>query len=247
MTFAQNTNYIFMDIFGDALLDYQAGNYSEDIITFSSLDETDIMPLPYLFREFSRMPKLEQKALQLCNGKVLDIGAGTGSHSLWLQDKNISVVALDHSKGAIKTCELRGVKNCICSDIYSTKNQKFDTLLLLMNGIGIAGSLNRLDQFLKHLKELLRPGGQILLDSSDIIYMFDEDEDGGRWMPASPNYYGEVIFTMSYKGIKSMPFSWLYLDENTLKNATRANNLNCEIVSRGDHYDYLARLTLEKY
>jgi 2-polyprenyl-3-methyl-5-hydroxy-6-metoxy-1,4-benzoquinol methylase len=233
-----------MDVLGDAVLDYQKGNYTEDIITFSSLAEEDVMPLPYLFRNFSAMPILEQKALQLCKGKVLDIGCGAGSHSLFLQKKGFEVVALDNSKGAIETSKLRGVKNTIQADIYDFKNEKFDTLLLLMNGIGMVGTLNHLDQYFKHLKKLLHPGGQILLDSSDIIYMFEEDKDGGRWLPASSTYYGEVVFTMSYKGAKSMPFSWLYLDSNTLKNAANANHLNCEIVSVGEHFDYLARLTL---
>ena len=232
-----------MDVLGDAVIDYQKGNYTEDIITFSSLDEEDTMPLPYLFRDFTSMPILEQEALNLCKGKVLDIGCGAGSHSLYLQKKGLEVVALDNSKGAIETCELRGVTNCVHSDIYNFKDQKFDTLLLLMNGIGIVGRLNYVDQFLKHLKKILHPGGQILLDSSDIIYMFEEDDDGGRWLPASPNYYGEIIFTMSYKGKKSDPFPWLYLDPSTLKNAANANHLNCEIVSVGEHFDYLARLT----
>lgn len=236
-----------MDVLGDAVVDYQKGNYTEDIITTSSLDAHDTMPLPYLFRSFSEMPILEKEALKLCKGKVLDIGCGTGSHSLYLQKKNMSVTALDNSKGAIEVCELRGIKNCIQSDIYDFKDQKFDTLLLLMNGVGIVGKLNRLDQFFKHLKKLLNLGGQILLDSSDIIYMFEEDQDGGRWLPASSTYYGEVTFTMSYKKKKSKPFSWLYLDPNTLKNAANANHLSCEIVSVGEHFDYLARLTLENY
>lgn len=233
-----------MDVLGDAILDYQKGNYTEDIVTFSSLDAEDIMPLPYLFRAFSAMPILEQEALKLCKGKVLDIGCGAGSHSLYLQKKGFSVTALDSSKGAIEVCKHRGVTNCTMSDIHDFNDQKYDTLILLMNGIGIVGKLNQLDQFFKHLKKLMNPGGQILLDSSDIIYMFEEDQDGGRWLPASSTYYGEVIFTMSYKNKKSEPFSWLYLDHNTLKNAANANHLNCEIVSVGEHFDYLARLTL---
>lgn len=233
-----------MDVLGDAILDYQKGNYTEDIVTFSSLNAEDIMPLPYLFRTFSAMPILEQEALKLCKGKVLDIGCGAGSHSLYLQKKGFAVTALDNSKGAIEVCKHRGVTNCTLSDIYDFKDQKYDTLILLMNGIGIVGKLNQLDQFFKHLKKLMNPGAQILLDSSDIIYMFEEDQDGGRWLPASPTYYGEVIFTMSYKNKKSEPFSWLYLDHNTLKNAANANHLNCEIVSVGEHFDYLARLTL---
>ncbi|SDE08281.1 Methyltransferase domain-containing protein [Pricia antarctica] len=230
------------DIYGNALLDYQGGIYSEDIATFSSLDEEDTIPLPYLFRNFDAMPPIEQKALELCKGSILDIGCGAGSHSLYLQKKGLEVTALDRSKGAIETCRLRGVENGVLTDILDFKERKFDTLLMLMNGIGIVGNLENLSGFLKHLKTLLKPGGQILLDSSDIIYMFDEDDDGGRWVPNSGSYYGEVAFTIQYKGVKSEPFIWLYLDYQTLKSAALTNELDCEIISKGDHYDYLARL-----
>ena len=216
-----------MDIFGDALLDYQNGIYTNDIITYSSLDEEDTLPLPYLFRDFKTMPALEQKALNLCKGSILDIGCGSGSHSLYLQKKGLEVTALDSSKGAIKTCELRGVKHTLHSEILKYQDSKFDTLLMLMNGIGIAGKLENLNIFFNHLKSILKPKGQILLDSSDIIYMFDADDDGGRWMPAGDSYYGEVEFTMQYKDKKSKVFSWLYLDYNTLQRAALANYFTC--------------------
>ncbi|VAW09961.1 SAM-dependent methyltransferase [hydrothermal vent metagenome] len=188
------------------------------------------------------MPPLEQKALGLCKGKVLDIGCGSGSHSLYLQQKGIQVTALDSSKGAIETCHLRGVKNTALSRIQDFEGHQFDTLFLLMNGIGIAGTLNKLDALLRHLKSLLKSKGQILLDSSDLIYMFDDD-DGGRWLSATKNYYGEVAFTMSYKGQKGNTFPGLYINFNTLQNAATAINFNCELVSEGEHYDYLARLS----
>ncbi|MGB5498873.1 MAG: methyltransferase domain-containing protein [Maribacter sp.] len=239
----QSTNYTPMDIFGEALLDYQNGNYIEDIQTFSSLDEADTISVPYLFRKYGEMPLIEQKALQLCRGSVLDIGCGAGSHSLYLQEKKLQVTALDSSIGAIETCKQRGVKSTQNCPILDFKNQKFDTLLLLMNGIGIVGKLESLKTYLTHFKSLLNPNGQILLDSSNIIYMFNTDEDGGYWIPDSKEYYGEVQFTMKYNGEIGKPFSWLYLDYNTLQNAAWECKFECEIVSEGDHYDYLARLT----
>src|SRR5690606_11445149 len=123
------------DILGQAMLDYQKGNYSEDIKTFSSLEEEDIIPVPYLFREYKDMPLLEQKALELCKGTVLDIGCGAGSHSLYLQKKGLPVTALDHSRGAIETCRLRGITQVMEANILSIGQPRFDTLLMLMNGI----------------------------------------------------------------------------------------------------------------
>ncbi len=232
------------DIFGNAILDYQLGTYTEDIKTYSSLDEEDVIPVPYLFRTYKAMPPLEKKALKLCKGSILDIGSGAGSHSLYLQEKGFDVTALDHSHGAVEACKLRGIEKVVESDLYDFKGQKFDTLLMLMNGIGIVGKLKNLDKFFNHIKTLLKPGGQLLLDSSDIIYMFEEDEDGGYWLPDTGNYYGEVTFTMEYKKKKTDEFPWLYIDYNTLQRAAQSSNFNCELVSEGEHYDYLAKLTL---
>lgn len=234
-----------MDILGKALLDFHQGNYTEDIKTVSSLNEVDDLPLPYLFREFSNMPKIEQRALELCRGKILDIGCGAGSHSLYLQQKGFEIVALDQSVGAIEICQKRGLKNTVNSEILSYCEHGYDTLLLLMNGIGLATSLKKLPSFLNHLKGFLTPNGQILLDSSDIIYMFEDDEDGGFWVPGDRAYYGEVQFQMSYKNEKGPVFDWLYIDFNTLSRYAEKQDLNCEMIVEGEHYDYLARLTLK--
>ena len=119
---------------------------------------------------------------------------------------------------------------------------QFDTILLLMNGAGMCGKLNRIGDFLKHLTTLLTPNGQILVDSSDIIYMYDEDEDGGKWIP-STDYYGELTYNVSYKGEHEAPFNWLYIDYNTLQNAAHACGLQCELILEGEHYDYLAKIS----
>jgi SAM-dependent methyltransferase len=233
------------DLFGKAIFDFYTKNSPEDIITETSISEEDEMSVEYLFRSYNEMPKIEQKALQLAKGKILDVGCGAGSHALSLQnERNLDVTAIDISEKAIETCRLRGIKNAKVKNILDFDGEKFDTILLLMNGTGIFGQLKNCNSYLTKLKSLLNPGGQILIDSSDIIYMFDEDEDGGKWIPSENDYYGELVFNISYKGEKEEPFDWLYLDYNTLQNAAIANDLNCELVLEGEHYDYLARLTI---
>lgn len=241
------------DLFGKAILDFQTNNAPEDLITETSISEADEMSVGYLFRSFDEMPKLEQKALQLSKGKVLDVGCGAGSHSLHLQnEQNLEVLSIDISPNAIEACTLRGVKNTRVQNILELENdpsnseqakQTFDTILLLMNGTGIFGTLQHTTQYLQKLKSLLNPNGQILIDSSDIIYMFDQDEDGAYEVPAN-GYYGELTFTVSYKNETDATFPWLYLDYNTLQNAANANGLQCEIILEGEHFDYLARLSV---
>jgi SAM-dependent methyltransferase len=233
------------DLFGKAILDYQTNNSPEDLITETSISEADEMSVAYLFRNYIEMPKLEQKALQLAKGKVLDVGCGAGSHALELQnERKLDVTAIDISENAVKACQLRGIENVKVANILDLDSEnKFDTILLLMNGTGIFGTLNETAKYLQKLKSLLNEGGQILIDSSDLIYMFDQDEYGAYSIPAD-GYYGELTFTVQYKGETEETFPWLYLDYNTLQNAALANDLQCELVAEGEHFDYLAKLSL---
>jgi len=230
------------DLFGQALLDFQRGKFTEDIITSTNISDDDSLPITYLFRTFKEMPKLEQKALKLAKGKILDVGCGAGSHSLYFQQKGFQVKSIDISKGAIEVCKLRGLKYVEVKNILD-ETETFDTILLLMNGTGIFQELSQVSKYLTHLKSLLNPNGQILIDSSDIKYMY-EDEDGGFWIDAHANYYGELDYYLSYKGKKEVPMKWLYLDFDILKSACETLGLQCELILEGDHFDYLAKLSL---
>ena len=229
------------DLFGKAILDFQTNNAPEDLVTETNISEADEMSVDYLFRSFKVMPKLEKKALQLANGKILDVGCGAGSHALYLQGKGFDVSAIDISANAIKACQLRGLKDARVQDILEFSAEKFDTILVLMNGTGIFRTLAQTPKYLQKLKSLLNPNGQILLDSSDIIYMFDADDDGSYLIPAD-GYYGELNYTISYKNETEETFPWLFMDYNTLQNAAHANGLQCELIMEGEHFDYLARL-----
>lgn len=230
------------DLFGQAILDYQQGNYTEDIKTETTISEEDVLPIPYLFRSFSEMPKLERKALLLAKGRVLEVGCGAGSHGLYLQsERSLEVHSVDISPKAVEACKLRGLKNVYNADIMQFEGQ-YDTILLLMNGAGMCGKLKKMGTFLTKIKSLLAPNGQILTDSSDIIYMFDQNPDGTYDVPLHFDYYGEVEYLVKYKGQKEKPFPWLYVDYNTLQNAAHSVGLECELIAEGEHFDYLARM-----
>ena len=229
------------DLFGKALLDYQSGNYTEDIVTSTNISDEDILPLPYLFRNYETMPKIEQMALKLATGNILDVGCGAGSHSLFLQNKGLNVKAIDISPAAVQVTKDRGVLNVEQLDILH-ENETFDTIMLLMNGTGIFQELQQVSMYLKHLKTRLKVNGQVLIDSSDIKYMY-EDEDGGFWIDTNVAYYGELDYFISYKGEEEIPMKWLYLDFETLKTECNKVGLNCKLILEGDHFDYLARLS----
>lgn len=232
------------DLMGKAIWDFYQNKSADDLLTETSISEIDELPVEYFFRDFDEMNSLEQKALELSTGKILDIGAGAGSHSLYLQnEKKLEVFALDNSPKSVEVCQLRGVKNVWCSDILDFPVQTFDTILLLMNGTGIFQSLKNVDQYLQKLKNLISENGQILLDSTDILYMYDQDDDGGVLVPAI-GYYGELDYYIHYKGESELPMKWLYLDFNTLKNAAIANGFKIQKIKQLDD-SYLAKLTVK--
>lgn len=230
------------DLMGRAIWDYFHNENPEDLQTETSISELDELPVDYLFRDFEEMNKIEKKALKLAFGTVLDIGAGAGSHSLYLQnERNLDVTALDISPKSIEVCKLRGIQKAVAQNMLEFSGETFDTILLLMNGTGIFQSLKVIDIYLKKLHSLLNKNGQVLIDSTDILYMFDSDEDGGVYIPAE-GYYGELDYIVHYKGESEDPIKWLYLDFNTLKNAAENNGFKIEKVIQ-DEDSYLAKLT----
>ena len=229
------------DLMGKAIWDYYHQNSPEDLQTETSISELDELPVEYLFRDYDDMVPIEQKALDLATGKILDVGSGAGSHSLYLQNKGALVTAMDISPKAIEVVKERGVNLAFCGDILTFSEGKYDTLLMLMNGTGIFESLSKIDVYLRKLKTLLNPGGQILIDGTDILYMFDREEDGGVLIPAG-GYYGELDYVVHYKGESEDPIKWLYLDYETLKNAAENNGFSIEKVLQ-DEDSYLAKLT----
>ena len=267
------------DPMGAAILDFQKHGKAARLRVLSSMFEEDEMPVTHLFRSIREMPVLEQKALQLAKGRVLDIGAGSGCHTLELQEKGLAVKAIDISPLSCEAMKLRGVKDAECINLFdphlssgnhsevnqenhsgenqeahseknqethSEKNQEqfeggFDTILLMMNGTGIAGKIENLPALFQRLKALLNPGGQILIDSSDLKYIY-ENEDGSFDINLNGAYYGEVDYQMIYKDVKGDRFDWLYVDFPLLKSIAETCGLHGELVAEGEHYDYLARI-----
>lgn len=230
------------DLMGRAIWDYFHKENPEDLQTETSISELDELPVNYLFREVEEMNKIEKKALKLSQGKVLDIGAGAGSHSLYLQnERNLDITALDISPKSIEVCQLRGIQKAVAQNMLEFSGETFDTILLLMNGTGIFQSLNVIDIYLQKLHSLLNKNGKILIDSTDILYMFDQDEDGGVLIPAG-GYYGELDYVVHYKNESEDPIKWLYLDFNTLQNAATNNGFKIKMILQ-DEDSYLAKLT----
>jgi 2-polyprenyl-3-methyl-5-hydroxy-6-metoxy-1,4-benzoquinol methylase len=229
-----------MDPIGKAILEYSKFKKPADIIVSSDICEDDIIPIELLFRTFDEMPEIEKIALNECKGKILDVGAGAGSHVKHLQNKGFKVLAIEISQGAVDYMISQHI-DAKKINFFDYNNEKFDTILLLMNGIGIAGKLSNLENTLNHAKSLLNPGGQILCDSSDIKYLY-EDEDGSIWTDLNSEYYGNFRFQMKYKKEVGAWFDWLYVDfENLFQIASKVGLKTLRLIEKENHY--LAKLT----
>lgn len=229
---------------GRAISDYFHTKKAGKLRVFSSMFYEDEIPVATLFRSFAEMPVQEQKAIELSRGKVLDVGAGSGCHSIILKERGLETVAIDISELSVEVMKARDIDARNINFFDGTFTEKFDTILFAMNGIGIVGKIERLPDFFRSIKRLLAPGGQVLLDSSDIRYVF-MDDDGGMDIDLAAGYYGEIDYKMRYKNITGEPFDWLYIDFDTLSMYAEEHGFICEKCIDGEHYDYLARITLK--
>lgn len=234
------------DPIGAALLDYVAGQTAATITVHSNVAEDEPLPARYFFRTLWEMPALERTALSLCRGRVLDLGAGAGAHALELQSRGTAVKAVDVSAGAVQVMQQRGVREVACHDIFELSTRyddtRYDTLLMLMNGLGVVGTLEGLERFLVLAQPLLAPGGQILATSADISYLY-EDEDGALVFDLNAPYYGEVTYRMSYQEQTGPEFSWLFADPTIVQDYAEAAGYDVEFLDEDDNQQFLVRLT----
>jgi SAM-dependent methyltransferase len=228
---------------GEAMMDFYSGNQSATIYIQSTIEGDRAVPVDVFFREKDHFPKLERDAFRYCRGKILDVGAGSGPHALFLKKKKFDVTPMDISEKAVEVMRQRGLQNALCADIFEYCGEKYDTILMMMNGIGVAGNLPNLAKLLQHLKTLLNPVGQILFDSTDISYVTPYDRSMSSLRIPFPAYYGTVYYQLEYKNIKGEVYPWLFIDKRSLKRIAEENGYTCDIL-KSKKSQYLASLKI---
>lgn len=232
------------DPMGAAIYDFHKNGKAGKLIVHSSMFDDDEIPVADLFRKFDKMPALEQKALECATGNILDVGAGSGCHSVALQEMGKKCLAIDISELSVKVMQERGVDARLVNLYDESFVGQFDTILMLMNGTGIIGRLENMQKFFNRIKYLLAPGGRVIVDSSDLRYLYEE-EDGSLMIDLADEYYGLLDYQMEYKGILGEPFDWIYIDFETLSYYAEQNGFKAEMIAEGEHYDYLAALSIK--
>lgn len=230
------------DPIGAAIWDFHEKKHDENIIVSSDLLDDDVLNVEHLFRKYENFPSIEKAAMQRCEGRILDIGAAAGPHASYLYEQGFDVSTIEISEGANR--HLRTIlPECThhFGSVMDLKDETYDTLLILMNGAGMIGSLHQVTPFFKHLSTLLSPNGKILCDSTDVRYLY-VDDDGGMWVDLNARYYGEFSFKMKYKEHETDWFDWVYIDLDNLEMCANEAGFNLEVIERTDEYSYLVEL-----
>jgi len=233
-----------MEPFGLALLDYFKGNSKAELVFIREDGRRVSQPMGLFFRDQNDFTCIEKAAFSLCKGDVLDIGAGTGSQSMYLSSLKYNVTSIDICPDAVTIMKQRGLKNVYCADIFEFKGWIFDTLLMMGHGIGLVETIAGLDKFLVHAKTLTGTDSQILLDSFDVTTTDDQanlayhevNRKAGR-------YIGEIRMKFEFQNQEGPYCGWLQIDAETLKQHADLAGWLCEIVYKEKSGDYLARLT----
>lgn len=212
------------------------------MIVHTSDGDVTPFPISIYFRDYDDFSIVDEYAAAICEGRVLDIGAGAGAIATFLQDQGFEVTGIDIAEGAVEAMKARGLRDARQLDIFDLKDEKYDTLLSLMNGIGFVSDFEGFGRFLDHARTLLNPGGQILFDSSD-LRQAEITED---LRSSEADYFGKVWFQMEYNGVKGEPYHWLYLDQDKLKELSEAKGWFCQIMLDAPEGTFLARLVMDE-
>jgi len=229
--------------FGKALLACYEGE-TEAVVVIRRDDGIEApLPMKYFFRQEPEFSEIEKEVIAKCRGNVLDIGAGSGIHSLVLQSKGHKVTAIDICPEAVEVMKRHGLHDARVTSIFDFEGSGYDTLLLLGHGIGMMGDLAGLDTFLAFAKKLVYEKGQILLDSLDVT----KTSDPGNLVYQQANlqdghYVGEIRFQIEFRGMAGPFLSWLHIDPETLAMHANRAGWSCEVLQNYESGDYLARL-----
>lgn len=230
-------------LFERALADYHAGRRDASLVVRSDIEPPAEIPVGLFFRAPDDFFEFEHVALEACTGRVLDVGAGAGVHALELERRGHDVTALDVLPGAVRVMRARGVSNARLGDVLELDAGPFDTLLMLLNGAGLAGTLAGLDRLLGATRRLLEPGGQLLLDSADLTARTEPaSRSGGMPLRADGRYLGEAQIQLEYDGERGDPYPQLYVDPTTLSRRAADRGWSLRVLWRDENGEYLARL-----
>jgi len=225
-----------------ALVAYDGGDQGATLRVHSDLGEPELMAVSIFFRSPEELRDVDREALNLVHGRVLDVGAGVGSLSLTLQDRGVDVTAIEVIPEAVDIMVRRGVREARLGWVQDLPaSATFNTILLLMNGAALAGTMAGLPPLLRALGRLLAPGGQLLLDSTDLI----QTGGGESEIPGDEEgrYPGELHYQMEFRGERGAPFPQLFVDPVTLEATASEEGWMTELVREEEAGGFLAKLT----
>ena len=225
-----------------ALVAYHEGQRDAKIVVRSDLRTYEEWPASLFFRGSDEFPPLEKEALELCGPRVIDVGAGAGPHTLALLQRGHDVLAVESLPEIASLLRARGFPRVTVCSLDALPAGQADTVLMLMNGLGLAGTLDGLVPLLNSARRLLAPGGRVVADSTDPRQWIEPDDLQADLLRQDGRYGGEVQFQLEFDGIRGEPVPFLYVDPETLRNRGLRAGLLLEEIRPFSDGTYLAIL-----
>jgi len=194
------------DAFGRALLDYLDGHMLHELtLEFEDGSSTPALNPEWFFQSSDHWYAWEKTVLDSLKGPVLDLGCGAGRTALYLQEKGLEVTAIDTSPGAVRVCQVRGLRDVRLSDLRDPPNdKKWNSILLLCGNLGLAGGWQETRTLLANLAKLSTTEAVLVADSVDPTLTDDPEEIAYQnQQHKSGRYIGQVRLRLRYGKIVS--------------------------------------------
>lgn len=232
-------NFGSWQVYENALVNYWKNGDDTPLMIHTNIAETESLHPSYFFRSESELPDHESELLQLAQGTILDVGAGVGSHSLIMQNRGYHIFANEFMQGCCTVMRERLVQNILHGNFNSLEG-RFDTILFIMNGLGMAQTPGGLKNILMKAKSMLNEGGIVLLDAADINHLYQSQ--GFLNIQYDENYYGIVTYQFEYCGKFGSSFQWLFVDKILLEETARQTGFQMTILKDDKQFGYSAML-----
>lgn len=208
------------DAFGRAVRDHHLGERTEPLVQRDG-EETEEHPIEQFYFEEFDLDEHTQWLESWLDGPLLDLGAGTGKHALYFQER-FETVAIEVSDALVETMRDRGVADARRGDMFELRGQferdRFGSALAIGTQLCLAGSMDGLRAFLADLSSVTTPNASAVVHSYDPTVAETSEMLGYRSDPA-PGLAHRVM-SFEYEGERDEILSFRLFSPDRLREAT---------------------------
>lgn len=201
------------DAFGELLLSCHLGNDTHEIVERDD-GYIEVGDGNRYFNPTEDWPARLTKAMRHAKGRVLDVGCGAGTHSVYCQEQGCGVLAIDISPAAIEVARRRGVRHGRVMSVSQVDASlgTFDTMLMLGGNFGTLENITRARRLLRRFHKMTAPDARIIAESRD-PYQTSEvaHKKYHRRNKQRGRLAGQVRIRIRFKDLKTPWFDYLFV------------------------------------